>query len=810
MDNQSIGIYLGEGIILTSWQNITGENQFWNPRDEQSPPLRHQLAWYLDDGIDESAELAIHLWMCSTADGYRIQENENTDEIDADCIPYNLADGMRVTSEAYSDEIQIGGLLYANREHDIALLTTDTEAISTTFPNLESAKLDTHSLTLNQVLRSSSAGYMNLIPRHVVTSEARWLHNPLHGAFDGSTQLSNVIALRNIMMQPTTTISPGQPYFSSEGGVAGLYWGTNQQGLGGQKTDFITPTMNWYQSLWVAQEQLNHDGLRAILENALLPERVVGEPSMGDRFAPELGNQGYDALHYVLDLSINPEVPFLDGTVTLQAKATYHHLAVMSLDLRGMDVHSVTVGGENVDFQVQERKLIIQLPTPLDYGALFEVAIAYSGEPEPTQTPYGQSFTVGLEYSDDPARLAFINQPDGANTWFPCNDHPSDKATYDFYITVPDGYQAVANGMPDDNVIENEDATSTFHWEMNQPMQSALTLVAVGDYVLIEEELPNGTILRTYAYQGTEDQVSDVLSSTGLAFEYMEAFFGEYPYESYGHVVTPLSDGALETQTMTALSRNIAQSDGEEQLFTLIVHELAHHWYGNLVALQSWEDIWLNEGFATYAEWLALEQRYGDESPQRQRDIQERAVESSRRRTPLAYPLPNQMFGSDSYMKGAWVLHMLRNQLGDDVFFELMRAWANQYADKSATTLNFFRLAEQVSNRDLTRFRRQWLETSGVPTYVLLWSNTENGVELRACNQRDVPYELNIPLQFTDSEETIRVDFHLSDGATQTYILDFEPDELSIDPDQNILGALRAQFTDGTPSCILSLDSDDY
>ena len=161
-------------------------------------------------------------------------------------------------------------------------------------------------------------------------------------------------------------------------------------------------------------------------------------------------------------------------------------------------------------------------------------------------------------------------------------------------------------------------------------------------------------------------------------------------------------------------------------------------------------------------------------------------------------------------LKGAWVLHMLRVQLGDDVFFELLRAWATQFADQSVTTLDFFRLAEQISDRDLTRFRRQWLETSGVPDNILVWAKTENGVEVRACNQRDEPYEFDVPLQFTDSDTTTTLNFHLADDALETYQLDFEPSELIVDPEQQVLGSLRVQLTDGTPSCILSLGTDDY
>ncbi len=793
---RSSGVYLGHGLILTAWQNVAGERYLWDVAAEKAPALRHQLPFYIHDDYADPAEYALGLWLCVWEGAYRV----SAVAYNSTCIAYNLAEGMRVTHSISEQQVGVEQLLIADRAKGIALLKVNDVELADTFPELESAPLDVYHLAPRQMFYSGTLGSQG---QPLTIRRPQLMTQPLHGDFDGSAQQTWVVAVQNQSgprLGAYTRI--GQPYFSQRGGVIGLVWAMDAE----TEQDFLTPTTHWYHQLWQINEQLQDDALATVLASALLPEAIRGKTSIGDPFALELGNSGYDIQHYDLNLQIDPTMPYLEGRATITVKATYHHLSVMSLDLRGMSVHAVKVGGQPTSFDVQARKLVIYLPTPVGFGTVFDVVIDYSGEPAQTSTPYSRVFNVGLTYMDDPPRLAFANQPDGASTWYPCNDHPLDRATYTFHLTVPPSYTGVANGIPVE-VIENGDETLIFGWRMDRPMATNLAVVAVADYRVIEEVIESGITVRHYAYNGTEAKVAEVLSSTGLIFEYMETLFGSYPFEAYGYVVTPMPSGAIETQTMVMMPRSIVQSDGEEALFTLVAHELAHHWYGNLVTLQSWRDIWLNEGMATYAEWLALELRYGPERPLQQRFIQERGIGTNYRQTPLAYPLPHEMYGNDSYTKGAWVMHMLRIQLGDDVFFELMQTWATLYTEQAVTTNDFFRLAEQISNRDLTRFRRQWLETSGIPEYMLLWVTTEDGIQIKSCNQRDVAYEFVVPLQIVGETEDdhIDVNFRVSDDAILAIDLDFSPTELIIDPDQAVLATLTPHYTDGMPSCLLTL-----
>lgn len=788
----SSGAYLGHGLILTSWQNVAGERYLWNVPTEAAPSLRYQLPRYLGNGRPD--EWAITASLCPTKTGWvATQEPEATGQT---CYPYNLAEGMRVISRDGQHEIEVQRLLYADRKTDIALLVVD-ETIETLFPNLEPAHLDARSLVPQQNLSFPMAD--STVEVSIADYRPQPTIQPKHGGFDSSSQVTSVIRLQQ---SPEAQTPIGTPYYTEQGGIAGLVWATSQ--LGG---DSISPTMAWYQSLWKANETLKNMALHAVLTQALLPPAVAGLPTVGDSFSPELGNSGYDVLHYHLDLMIDPAAIYIEGIATLTIKATYQHLSSLYLDLRGMEVQAVIVDGVPVTYKALKRKLGIQLPQPANYGDIFEVAISYRGNPTSTDTPYGVYFTVGLEHSENPARLSFANQPDGANTWFPCNDHPIDRATYSFDLTVPPDYVAVANGVPVGEVTDPTTQLTRYSWSMDAPTATSLVVVAVADYGLVESTTSRGILIRNYMYRGTEEKVSSVLSSTDLAFTYLEDLFGPYPFETYGHVVTPMANGAIETQTMVTMPRSIVQADSEEAMYTLVVHELAHHWFGNTVTLQSWQDIWLNEGFATYAEWLALELRYGNERPLRQRTIQERAINAARRTTPLAFPTPRDMFGTDSYVKGAWVLHMLRLQLGDELFFDMLKAWVAAYPLEPVDTLDFFRFVEQFANRDLTRFRRQWLEKVGIPSYNLLWTQTPEGINLRACNLREVSYEFDVPIVISGTQEndTMTLNFHVMDDATQTIELAYGPSALVIDPEQHVLGQLSAQYTENTPSCLLML-----
>ncbi|MEW6579571.1 MAG: M1 family metallopeptidase, partial [Chloroflexota bacterium] len=529
--------------------------------------------------------------------------------------------------------------------------------------------------------------------------------------------------------------------------------------------------------------------LAAVLGRAAT-EPVLGPLTRGDPLAPDLGNGGIDVQHVALDLTIDPRAGTLEGSATLDIRATMHGLLSFGLDARDLDIQRVTVNGEETPFAVKRDKLIVELPAPLDYGTLFRVEIVYSARPLPFRSRFVPFFDIGMFFTN--GQVFTLNEPDGARTWFPCNDHPSDRATYEFRLTVPMPLVAVANGQLV-QTVRHDDGTRTFIWRMTAPMATYLALVAAADYIVVKERTADGVSLQDYVYPSSADAARQVFGYTDEALGLLADMLGPYPYSSYGHVVVPHNSMALETQTMTAMPDAVLAAS-ELDVFPLMVHELAHSWFGNAVTLESWDDIWLNEGFATYIEWLAREARLGAEAGIAARAAAERSLLADARGTPLAYPLPEELFGTASYDKGAWLLHMLRGAIGDDAFFAFLQTYAKQFRDRPTSTLDVWRLAESVSGQDLAWFFDQWLLQSGIPRYTLYWSEGDSGIEVLLCPDGSGAYRLTLPLRLRQGvhEENALLAVG-EDGARASFALDFVPGEVLPDPTQDVLAQVIVQ-----------------
>jgi aminopeptidase N len=293
-------------------------------------------------------------------------------------------------------------------------------------------------------------------------------------------------------------------------------------------------------------------------------------------------------------------------------------------------------------------------------------------------------------------------EPDGARTWFPGSDHPSDKATFTIVATVPAGLTAVANG----ELVETtpHGATTTFQWEMDQPMATYLAVLAVGQYERHEQPGPEGIELRDYVLAGTP--VPDAFGEVAEMLELFESWFGPYPFTEYGHVVVPAFPAAMETQTMTLIG---AGFDSEE----VIAHELAHQWFGDSVTPATWRDIWLNEGFATFGEFLWLEHAYGPGAMEQYAATLHVMVGGTG--SPISDPGVAELFGTGVYWRGGLTLHALRRTVGDDTMRAILTTWHDRYRYGNATTADFIAVAEEVSERDLGDLFTAWLGGGELP-----------------------------------------------------------------------------------------------
>ena len=320
---------------------------------------------------------------------------------------------------------------------------------------------------------------------------------------------------------------------------------------------------------------------------------------IGDPYYPALGNAGYDAQHYTLALRVDVQHKAIAGTVTMDAIAT-QALSRLSLDFVGFRIGVVTVDNTPAAYSRQVRKLVITLPHATAAGQHMVVAITYAGTPTVIATPSGDG---GWHATSTGSYVT--SEPDGAEGWFPLNDHPLDKATYTFRITVPKLYIAVANGLPQAPAAHG--TSITYIWKERYPMAGYLAEVAIGRFTARRSSGPGGLPLLSYYPPALAARAQSVFSRLPQMIAYFESILGPYPFEAYGGIVadTGLSY-ALETQTRTLFgSAILAYIPDRAQ--EGISHELAHQWFGDSVILKTWRDIWLNEGFATYLSWLWLE-----------------------------------------------------------------------------------------------------------------------------------------------------------------------------------------------------------
>jgi len=429
-----------------------------------------------------------------------------------------------------------------------------------------------------------------------------------------------------------------------------------------------------------------------------------GAPGAGDAYFPDMGNGGYDVSHYELELRYDPATGVLDGKARIAASAT-QNLSRFNLDFQGpLTIDALTVNGASAGYAregVQE--LAITPQSGLRDGSQFAVEVSYHGVPEKIDDPaLGASGWVATEDG-----AVALNQPFGAATFYPVNDTPQDKATYAYRLTVPSGFVALANGEP--GPLQTAGGWTTSTWNMNQPMASELAMVAIGRFT-VHADATNITAIDT-ALDPHDRRGAAFHSLTAELQAWEETVFGPYPFGSTGGIIDHVGVYyALETQGRSVYDQTDAKLDT-----STIVHELAHQWFGDSVSPKKWADIWLNEGFATYAEWLHSEYSGGKTVQQIFDKTYAQKPDASVWQGIVADPGRDNIFNSLVYNRGAMTLHALRLRIGDGVFFTLIRRWAAGHQYGNVSTSDFIAFAEQVSGQQLDDLFGKWVFTSGKP-----------------------------------------------------------------------------------------------
>ena len=434
-----------------------------------------------------------------------------------------------------------------------------------------------------------------------------------------------------------------------------------------------------------------------------------------DAYVPHAGSAAFTVTHYDLELEVKLAANRLAGRARLSGRVL-EPAQRLELDLTGLAASKVQVNGQRPKKTTQRGgKLVLTLAAALHIGTELDLEIRYEGTPAPVRGLWGD---VGWEELTDGVLVA--GQPNGASSWFPCNDHPSDKATYRIAITTDAGYRAVANG---DLVAHSKKASrETWEYRMDQPMASYLATVQIGRYSF-EDLVPaqqgsaahsSGVVAQHVAAPAA--LAADARASLARQEHMMEVFaqrFGPYPFSRYTVVVTEDElEIPLEAQSLSILGRNHLDSSWEAQ--RLIAHELSHQWFGNSLTATRWQDIWLHEGFACYAEWIWSEES-GSLSAAARANAAWKKLAGLPQDIIVGNPGPKLMFDDRVYKRGALTVEALRRSVGQEAFFRLLRRWGTEYQHGSVDTAMFTALAEAETGFDARLLLDRWLFSPGLP-----------------------------------------------------------------------------------------------
>jgi aminopeptidase N len=458
-------------------------------------------------------------------------------------------------------------------------------------------------------------------------------------------------------------------------------------------------------------------GLAAVIAGTLASAALAGVAfnggdGVGDEYYPKMGNTGYDVQFYEVDLKYMRSGKIRARTA-IQAvadtdggsPATGLPLGGFNLDFRGPSVTQLSVDGSDAAFAREGQELIVDPSTDIADGATFEAIVRYKGKPRQVSNPDGSK--DGWTKTADGA--VALGEPQQTPSWIPVSDHPTDKATWHLRFSTPRGLIAISNGELVDKYREGRKAFT--EWEQTEPMASYLALAAIGNFRFDQGQVDG------LPYVGAVDKripkfvVNEIRSRTETAHEFLSEVAGPYPFIATGAVIDPSRLGfAMETQARPYYPNPPS--------LRLTIHEVAHQWFGNSVSVDRWKEIWLNEGFATYMEWLYEEQEGRESAADRFARLYEvNAAGSPFWNPPPADPGgPENLFDGSVYTRGAMALHVLREEIGDADFFEVIETWAQANEFGNASTQDLYELIGAVTGEERPDRFDEWLYEPGKPS----------------------------------------------------------------------------------------------
>ncbi len=481
-----------------------------------------------------------------------------------------------------------------------------------------------------------------------------------------------------------------------------------------------------------------------------------------------------DALHYAPDrpadvrhvklvVALDFEQETVSGTAYTTFAVLYEEIKTITFDAVELAIEQVTIDGKTVSYTTTDKKLTVTLDRIYFNNEVFTIAVAYHAKPR-----------TGLYFikpaPEDPTRPVqawSFGQPTYHSHWFPCHDAPNDRATTEIFVTVPSQFLTVSNG----NLLGVTDngATKTHHWLHDIPHAVYLLSLVVSDFAVLEDSY-NEKPVTYYVRKDRKDDAPLLMGKTPQMMQFFSDFTGvEYPYDKYAQTVVEIYTGAMEHTTATTHSFTLLMDKkaafDNDTLVPVVAHELAHQWFGDLVTCRDWSNGWLNEGFATYFELMWIEHDLGQNMfKQSMTDVKEWYLgEDKHYRRPIVYHIFHsdgfELFDAHMYGKGAWVLHMLRHQLGDAAFKRAIKTYLERYREKEVITADLERTFEESTGRSLAHYFQQWVYSGGYPEFTVNYSwngesklakikikQTQKVDELTPCFVTPIDLDFTVPI----------------------------------------------------------------
>jgi aminopeptidase N len=503
---------------------------------------------------------------------------------------------------------------------------------------------------------------------------------------------------------------------------------------------------------------------------------------------------GVDVQHYVFGVTLSDESDEIVGETTVTVRFVKDGLTEFWLDLasaadgKGMTVSEVTAAGAAVKYTHQADRLTLAIDAPSKAGELRAYTVKYRGIAANGLKIVKNKFGERCFFS--------VNWPDMAHQWLPTIDHPSDMATSEFVVTAPAKYQVVANGLPVET-IDLGDGRRLTHWKQSAPIATWLNNIGVAQFAVHHYGTGAGVPLETWLFHQDRDPGRVTFEEpTREAIEFYNDAIGPYPYEKLADVEAAGMGGGMEHASEIFFGQGSVS--GRPNL-SLVAHEIAHQWFGDSVTEKDWNDVWLSEGFATYFQELTVEHYEGRDAFVAALQRGRRGILNNEKRlTGVAVVqdkpwkgIPNQIV----YQKGAWVLHLLRGEIGTDTFWAGIRAYYRRYRDGNASTDDFRRVMEEVSARDLGWFFAQWLYRAGSPAVEGGWkydvATKKIEVELTQTQAGDA---FRLPLEVGVKDPQLRIAKIEMTGKRQTFKIAAGQEPASVELDPNTWMLMDSKF----------------